>query len=329
MQPPSPVSVQALAQRLTCEFRGDGAQLISGVGSVSHARPDQIAFVVDQRRANDILASGAGAVIVRAQDAGLITDRPVLIHDDPYYAYALLAQFFSPRPRARAGVHPSAVVEPGVSIDPSAEIGPLVYIAPDAKIAAGVRIHAGVRIGRGASVGSDTELYPNVVLYHDCHVGERCIIHAGVVLGADGFGYAPHKGAWTKIPQTGKVIIGNDVEIGANTTIDRGAMDNTEIGDGVKLDNQIQIGHNCKIGAHTAIAGCVGIAGSTRVGKHCMIGGAAMLAGHFEICDNVVISAGTLIAHDIKKPGQYTGVFPALEHSLWRKMAVRVRKLSN
>jgi UDP-3-O-[3-hydroxymyristoyl] glucosamine N-acyltransferase len=329
MLPTQPVPVSALAQRLACEFRGDASHLIDSVGSVTHATRSQITFVVDQRRANEILASDAGAVIVRAEDAGLITDRPVLIHDDPYYAYALLAQYFSPRPRARASVHASAVVEPSASVDPSAEIGPLVYIAPDAKIAAGVRIHAGVRIGRGSSVGADTEIFPNVVLYHGCQVGERCVLHAGVVLGADGFGYAPHKGQWTKIPQTGGVIIGNDVEIGANTTIDRGALDDTEIGDGVKLDNQIQIGHNCKIGAHTAIAGCVGIAGSTRIGKHCMIGGAAMLAGHFDICDNVVISAGTLIASDIKKPGRYTGVFPTVEHSLWRKMAVKIRKLSS
>jgi UDP-3-O-[3-hydroxymyristoyl] glucosamine N-acyltransferase len=318
-----------LANILNVQCIGDASRMIDGVGSASRATATQITFAVDRRRATEVGKSEAGAVILRAADAAEMTDRPVLIHADPYFAFALLAQQFSPRALATPGVHPTAYIDASAHIDPSAEIGPFVYIAAQASIGPGVRLHAGVRVGRGSTVGERTEIYPNSVLYHACAIGARCIVHAGVVIGADGFGFAPHAGEWIKIPQTGRVIIGHDVEIGANTTIDRGALDDTVIEDGVKLDNQIQIGHNCRIGAHTAIAGCAGIAGSTIIGKHCMLGGATMFAGHLSVCDGVIVSAGTLISSDITTPGRYTGVMPTVEHSEWRKMAVRVRKLSN
>jgi UDP-3-O-[3-hydroxymyristoyl] glucosamine N-acyltransferase len=267
-------------------------------------------------------------VIVKEADAQVCANKTCWIHPDPYYAYAKVAQTLFPRTRARPGVHKTACVEEGAQVDPTAEVGPYVYIAPGAVVAAHVRLHAGVRIGRDCEVGEGSELFPNVVMYPACRIGERAIVHAGAVIGADGFGFAPHNGVWEKIPQVGRVLIGNDVEIGANTTIDRGAMNDTILEDGVKLDNQIQVGHNCVIGAHSAVAGCAGIAGSAVIGKHCMIAGAAMIMGHLSIPDGTVVSAGTLIIDDIKAPGRYTGVMPAVEHRAWQRMAVRVRKLS-
>jgi UDP-3-O-[3-hydroxymyristoyl] glucosamine N-acyltransferase len=307
---------------------GDAQTRVTALASASAAQSEHITFAVDTRRAKEAANCTAGIVIVREQDASVFSSRALLIHANPYFAYAKLAQHFTPRAVAKAGIHPSAVIEPSARVDASAEIGPLVYVAPNAVIGANVRIHAGVRIGAASEIGAGSELYPNVVVYHRCAIGQRAIVHAGVVIGADGFGFAPHAQGWEKIPQTGRVLIGDDVEIGANTTIDRGALDDTIIGNGVKLDNQIQIGHNCVIGEHTAVAGCAGIAGSSIIGKRCMIGGAAMIAGHLSIPDGTVISAGTMIESDIKAPGRYTGVFPTVEHSAWRKMAVRVRKLS-
>jgi UDP-3-O-[3-hydroxymyristoyl] glucosamine N-acyltransferase len=316
-----------LAALISAPLRGED-RAVSRIASINQCDEASITFAVDAASAHKAAATKAGAVIVREPDASIVMAKPCLIHPDPYFAYAKLAQALSPRKVATPGIHPSAVVDASAAVHPTAEIGPLVYLAPHSKIGAHVRIHAGVRVGSGAIVGEGCELYPNVVLYHLVVVGARCIIHGGVVIGSDGFGFAPHAGAWEKIPQTGRVVIGDDVEIGANTAIDRGALDDTIIGNGVKLDNQIQIGHNCRIGDHTAVAGCVGMAGSSIVGKHCMIGGAAMIAGHLTICDRVIVSAGTLISNDITEPGRYTGVMPTVDHNAWRKMAVRVRKLS-
>jgi UDP-3-O-[3-hydroxymyristoyl] glucosamine N-acyltransferase len=320
-------NLSELAAQLSAPLRGED-RAVSRVASVNQCDQDSITFAVDATAAQKAAASEAGAVIVREADSAVVAGKSCLIHPDPYFAYARLAQFFAPRKLATPGIHPSAVVEASAQVHPTAEIGPLVYLAPNSKVGAHVRIHAGVRVGSGSIIGDGCELYPNVVLYHLVVVGARCIIHGGVVIGADGFGFAPHAGTWEKIPQTGRVLIGDDVEIGANTAIDRGALDDTVIGNGVKLDNHIQIGHNCRIGDHTAVAGCVGMAGSSIIGKHCMIGGAAMIAGHLTICDRVIVSAGTLISNDITEPGRYTGVMPTVDHNAWRKMAVRVRKLS-
>jgi UDP-3-O-[3-hydroxymyristoyl] glucosamine N-acyltransferase len=322
------LTLALLAEQFGGRVEGDANFVVSELSSTSRASANSLAFAVDVRRAKEASTSAAGAVIVKEADAAACGGKTIWIHPDPYYAYAKVAQALFPRARAKPGVHTSACVEEGAVVDPSAEIGPFVYVAPGARVAAHARLHAGVRIGRNSIVGESSELFPNVVMYPGCRLGARAIVHAGVVIGSDGFGFAPHKGAWEKIPQTGAVIIGDDVEIGANTTIDRGAMDDTVIEDGVKLDNQIQIGHNCRIGAHTAVAGCTGIAGSSIIGKHCMIAGAAMIAGHLSIPDGTVISAGTLISDDIKARGRYTGVMPTLEHRAWQRMAVRVRKLA-
>jgi UDP-3-O-[3-hydroxymyristoyl] glucosamine N-acyltransferase len=191
-----------------------------------------------------------------------------------------------------------------------------------------VVIHAGCVVGDGASIGEGSVLHPNVTIYRDCVIGRRAIVHSGAVIGADGFGFAPEGGKWIKIPQIGRVLIGDDVEIGANTSIDRGALEDTVIGDGVKLDNQIQIGHNCVIGDHCVIAGCVGIAGSTRIGKGCMLGGAAMILGHLEIADGTVISPGSMVMKSITKPGKYTALYPLEEHDRWLHNAAQVRHLA-
>ena len=219
------------------------------------------------------------------------------------------------------------MVEEGVQIDPSAYIGPNVVIGADTKVGAGSAIMAGCSIGARVSIGTDTRLYPRVVVYNNCVLGNRLIVHSGVVIGADGFGLAMDEGRWLKIPQIGRVIIGDDVEIGANTTIDCGALDDTVIEEGVKLDNLIQIAHNVRIGAHTAIAGCVGIAGSAIIGRHCRIGGGTGILGHTQISDHVEISSYTMIGKSIREPGTYTGIFPFSSHKVWQKNAAQLRHL--
>jgi len=247
---------------------------------------------------------------VLAADAEPLTALPRIVCDDPYSYFARVSQLFNPRIAQAAGVHPSA------------------SIAPSARLGARVSIGAGCAVGDGATIGDDSCLYPGVVVYHGCRIGARAIIHSGAVIGADGFGIASEGGRWLKIPQIGAVAIGDDVEIGANTTIDRGALDDTVIGDGVKLDNQIQIGHNCRVGAHTAMAGCVAVAGSADIGSHCSIGAGALILGHLSICDHAEVSADTVISRSIRKPGTYTGMFPADEHGAWARNTAVVRHLA-
>jgi len=234
-----------------------------------------------------------------------------IVTPDPYLYYARLSQWWvaSVRPSAGPGIHPSAVVDASAMVDASVRIGPLACIG------------AGARIGAGTRIGA------RVVVADGCHIGERCIVHPGAVIGADGFGFAPHEGRWEKIEQLGGVRIGNDVEIGANTCIDRGALDDTIIEDGVKLDNLVQIGHNVRVGAHTAMAGCVGIAGSTRIGAHCTLGGGAIVLGHLELADHVHISAATTITRSIRQAGQYSGVYPFDDNAAWEKSAATLRQL--
>jgi UDP-3-O-[3-hydroxymyristoyl] glucosamine N-acyltransferase len=225
------------------------------------------------------------------------------------------------------GVHPSAAVHPSAHVAPSACIGPLAVIGAHAVIGESTSIAGGSNIGEHVHIGRTCLLYANVTIYHDCVIGDRVILHAGAVIGADGFGIAMEAGRWHKIPQIGRVCIGDDVEVGANTTIDRGALDDTVIEEGVKLDNQIQIGHNCRIGAHTAIAGCAGIAGSTRIGRYCRIGGSAMIGGHLEIADHVEFGGATAVPKSILKPGTYTAVYPMSTHQDWLKNAAHIRHL--
>jgi UDP-3-O-[3-hydroxymyristoyl] glucosamine N-acyltransferase len=248
---------------------------------------------------------------------------------DPYLAFARLTQWWAGQSRAPAvpGVHASAVVEPGAVIAADASIGPLAYVGAAASIDAGAVIGSHCSIGAGALVGAHSRLGARVTLAEGCSIGQRAIVHGGAVIGADGFGFAPTEGGWEKIEQLGAVVIGDDVEIGANTCIDRGALEDTVLEDGVKLDNLVQIGHNVRIGAHSAFAGCVGVAGSARIGRHCTAGGGAIILGHLEIVDHVHISAATVISRSIRQPGQYSGMFPFDDNASWEKNAATLRQL--
>lgn len=248
---------------------------------------------------------------------------------DPYLAYARISHLFDPKPKAAAGIHPTAVVAEDAFVDAAASVGAYAVIESGAHIAAGVTIGAHCFIGARSTIGEGGWLAPRVTLYHDVRIGQRVVIQSGAVLGGEGFGFANEKGVWQKIAQIGGVTIGDDVEIGVNTAIDRGAMDDTRIGNGVKLDNQIQIAHNVQVGDHTAMAACVGISGSAKIGKHCMLAGGVGLVGHIEICDGVFITGMTMVTRSITEPGSYssgTAIQPAAE---WRKSAARIRQLDD
>jgi UDP-3-O-[3-hydroxymyristoyl] glucosamine N-acyltransferase len=297
--------------RLGGQCVGDASLAIDRIATLEAAQASHIGFVANARYRSQLAGTRAGCVIVAPALAEEAAARgTAIVTPDPYLYYARLTQWWAASDSAvQPGVHPSAVVEPGALIDASATVGALCHIGADAVIGAGTRIAARVTIGER------------------CTIGQRCIVHSGVVVGADGFGFAPHEGRWEKIAQLGTVRIGNDVEIGANTCIDRGALDDTVIEDGVKLDNLIQIGHNVRIGAHTAMAGCVGVAGSARIGARCTVGGSAGILGHLEIADDVHISSFSLVTRSIAKPGQYTGVFPLDDNASWEKNAATLRQL--
>jgi UDP-3-O-[3-hydroxymyristoyl] glucosamine N-acyltransferase len=305
---PGPLTLGDIASRLGGRVAGNPQTLIRQVGTLERASADEITFFTNARYKGQLAQTRAGAVIVAPQREAL-TERPRLVAENPYALFARVSQLFNPIVSQAAGVHPSAVVAPGVRLGARVSIGPQCVV------------------GEGASIGDDSCLYPGVTVYPRCVIGARTLIHSGAVIGADGFGLADDDGTWRKIPQIGRVVVGDDVEIGANTTIDRGAIDDTVIENDVKLDNQIQIAHNCVIGAHTAIAGCVGIAGSTRVGRNCRIGGAAMISGHLQIPDGTTISAATQVYDSINTPGVYTSAFPALPHREWKQVASYTRRL--
>ena len=307
---PGPLTLAQIATRLGGRVAGPQEVLIRQVGSLERAGPGQIAFFSHPRFRERLAATGAAAVILGA-DAETMTALPRIVCGDPYSYFARVSQLFNPRVTQAAGVHPSASV------------------AASATLGARVSIGAGCSVGEGAVLGDDSCLYPGVVIYPGCRIGARAIVHSGAVIGADGFGIAKEDGRWLKIPQIGGVSIGDDVEIGANTTIDRGAMDDTVIGDGVKLDNQIQIGHNCRVGAHTAMAGCVAVAGSADIGSHCTIGAGALILGHLSICDHAHVSADTVISRSIRKPGTYTGMFPSDDNESWARNTAVVRHLAD
>ncbi|HZS67551.1 MAG TPA: UDP-3-O-(3-hydroxymyristoyl)glucosamine N-acyltransferase [Burkholderiales bacterium] len=302
-----PLTLGEIVQRLGGRVAGDPQTLVHQVASLEGAAPQHISFFTGSRYRAQLAATRAGAVIL-GPEAERETTLPRIVAQNPYAYFARLSQLFNPLVVQAPGVHASAVV------------------AKSAKLGARVSIGAGCAIGERVTIGDDSVLYPRVVVYPGCSIGARAIVHGGAVIGADGFGIAEDEGRWVKIPQIGAVRIGDDVEIGANTTIDRGAIEDTVIEEGVKLDNQIQVGHNVRIGAHTAIAGCTGIAGSADIGRHCTIGGAAIILGHLRIADHVNISAGTLISRSILKPGTYTGVYPFDEHSSWARAAAQLRR---
>ena len=302
-----PLTLGEIVQRLGGRVAGDANTLVHQVASLEGAAARHISFFTGSRYRAQLAATHAAAVVLGPEAEGE-TRLPRIVAENPYAYFARLSQLFNPVVLQERGIHPSAVV------------------AKSASLGARVSIGGGCVVGERVSIGDDSTLYPRVVVYPGCTIGARAIVHAGAVIGGDGFGIAEDEGRWVKIPQIGSVHIGDDVEIGANTTIDRGAIDDTVIEEGVKLDNQIQVGHNVRIGAHTAIAGCTGIAGSADIGRHCTIGGAAIILGHLRIADHVNISAGTLISRSILKPGTYTGVYPFDEHASWARAAAGLRR---
>jgi UDP-3-O-[3-hydroxymyristoyl] glucosamine N-acyltransferase len=304
----------------------DADTTVSQIATLENAQAGQISFLASPKYRSQLASTGASAVIVGEADAAA-TPLPRIVCDNPYVYFAKVSALLNPAPQFVPGIHPSAVIGERAQVAPDAHIAAHVVVGSNARIGANSVLMEGCSIGAGTVVGADARLYPRVVVYHDCVLGDRLIAHSGVVIGADGFGIAEEQGRWLKIPQIGRVVIGNDVEIGANTTIDRGALSDTVIGDGVKLDNQIQVAHNVRIGAHTAIAGCVGIAGSTSIGLHCKIGGSAGILGHLTIADNVEISAFTLVGKSIREAGVYTGIFPFGKAEEWRKNAAHLRHL--
>jgi UDP-3-O-[3-hydroxymyristoyl] glucosamine N-acyltransferase len=320
-------SLGEIRERLGGDIAGDPGITVSRVATLESATSDSIAFFANERYLSQLRATRAGAVIV-GESAREATSLPRIVSANPYAYFARVSALLNPMTPPWPGVHASAVVDGSATIAGDAEIGPCAVIGRDAKIGAGCLIGAGCCIGDGVAIGAGSRLYPNVTVYHGCLIGERVILHSGVVIGADGFGIAMERDRWVKVPQIGRVVIGNEVEIGANTTVDRGALDDTVIEEGVKLDNQIQIGHNVRIGAHTAIAACAGVAGSAKVGRYCRIGGASGIAGHITIADNVEISTFTLVTKSITEPGTYTGAYVFEPHGAWRKNAVQLRHLA-
>lgn len=319
------LSLNEIAALLGGDVLGDGETRVFQVGALLSAKSGQISFLTNPKYRGQLEKTGASAVILSASFADA-TALPRIVTANPYAYYARVTALLNPARRPKAGVH--ATASSASPVPASASLGAGVSIGSNVVLGENVTIHPGCVIGDEVRIGEGSQLYPNVVIYSGCSVGRHAIIHSGAVIGADGFGFAPYGGCWIKIPQIGAVKIGDDVEIGANTTIDRGALDDTLIGDGCKLDNQIQIGHNCVIGAHTVIAGCVGIAGSTRIGKECQIGGAAMILGHLDIADGTIISPGSMVMKSITKPGKYTALFPLEEHESWLHNAAQVRHLA-
>ena len=327
---PADAALGDLAAQLGGELIGDPATRIARIGPLEGATPATISFLSNPRYQAQLAASLAGCVIVAPAMRDVALARgAAIVTPDPYLYFARLTQWWAARlrPPTRPGIHPSAVVDPGATLAASATIGPLVVIEAGAHIGEGAVIGAHCVIGEQARVGAGTRLAARVTVGAGCSIGARGIVHSGVVIGADGFGFAPTEGRWEKIEQLGNVRIGDDVEIGANTCIDRGALDDTVIEDGVKLDNLIQIGHNVRVGAHTAMAGCVGVAGSANIGAHCTVGGGAIVLGHLTLADHVHISAASVVMRSIRQSGQYSGVFPIDDNASWEKNAATLRQL--
>ncbi|MEN2394691.1 UDP-3-O-(3-hydroxymyristoyl)glucosamine N-acyltransferase [Pseudomonas halotolerans] len=322
------IKLGQLAEFLGATLRGDPEKVITGLATLQEAGPAQLSFLANPQYRKYLAESRAAALLLKPADAdGFAGD--ALIVPDPYLAYARISHLFDPKPRSASGIHPSAVIAADAVVDPTASVGPFVVVESAARIGPGVTLGAHCFIGARCEIGEGGWLAPRVTLYHDVRIGKRVVIQSGAVLGGEGFGFAKEKGIWQKIAQIGGVTVGDDVEIGVNTAIDRGALADTVIGNGVKLDNQIQIAHNVQVGDHTAMAACVGISGSTRIGKHCMLAGGVGLVGHIDICDNVFLTGMTMVTHSITEPGAYssgTAMQPAAE---WRKSAARIRQLDD
>ena len=315
-----------IVAKLGGEAVGEVSAPLTGVATLDSAGPGQIAFLANPRYRSKLSTTRAGAVILGPGDRDA-AKMPRIVSENPYAYYAKTVALFNPPVAVRPGIHPFAQIDGTANVDATAEIGPFVVIGPRSEVGAGASIGAHCVLGGKVRVGPGTRLHPRVTMYDGCSIGERGVVHSGVVIGADGFGMAREAGRWLKITQVGAVRIGNDVEVGANTTIDRGALDDTVIEDGVKLDNQIQVGHNVVIGAHTVIAGCTGISGSVTIGRHCVIGGGVGFVGHISICDHTSISGYSFITKSITQPGTYTSGMPFMPHAEWLRNTVYVRRL--
>src|SRR5580658_3520743 len=321
------IALGELAVRFGCQLSGDPDVVVDHVAPLQSAGPGALSFLANPRLASQLSTTGASAVVLEPRSAAAC---PVaaLIAPNPHALFARIASVLHPPPPLRPGIHPTAIVDARAQVDASCEIGAYTVIAANAVIGPRCVIGAACQIGEGAHIGADCRLLSRVTLEHGVRVGARALVHSGAVIGSDGFGLARDGGRWLKVPQVGGVSIGDDVEIGANTTIDRGAMDDTVISDGVKLDNQIQVGHNVLIGAHTAIAACTGISGSVRIGERCMIAGACGLSGHIEIGDDVVLTGMSMVAHSVPKPGVYTSVIPVEPIRHWWRVLTTLKMLA-
>ncbi|GAB3727602.1 UDP-3-O-(3-hydroxymyristoyl)glucosamine N-acyltransferase [Luteimonas pelagia] len=329
--PGAPLTAGALATRFGLSLRGDADAPVAGVATLADAGPGHLAFLANPKYRSQLATTAAGVVVCREADADGFA-RTVLLARDPYTAFAKIAALFEPAPARSPGVHPTAWVDPSAELAPDASVGPHCSIGARSRIGAGATLGPGCVVGHDCIVGAGSELVARVTLVVRVRLGARVRIHPGAVLGADGFGLAmdrpeggePH---WIKVPQLGGVVVGDDCEIGANTTIDRGALGDTVLEHDVRLDNQIQVGHNASIGAHTAMAGCAAVAGSARIGRYCLVGGGAGILGHLEVCDRVTITAMSLVTRSIREPGEYSSGTPLMDNRAWRRNAARFRQL--
>ena len=319
-----------LSKEVPAELVGNPDLLIDQLATLAAAGPSDLTFLSNPKYLGQLAQSAAGCVIVAcsARDAAMQRG-PCIVVDDPYHYFALVTQLWKRLHALQAvpAIHSSAVIDPAARIGLGVSVGAFACIAAGASIGDGAQIGAHCVIGANATVGTGSLLSARVTVADGCRIGERCIIHTGAVIGADGFGFAPYGGRWVKIEQLGAVQIGNDVEIGANTCIDRGALQDTVLEDGVKLDNLVQIGHNVRVGEHSAMAGCAGVAGSATIGAHCTVGGGAIVLGHLRLADHVHVSAASTVTRSLLKAGHYTGLFPIDDNAAWEKNAATLKQL--
>ncbi len=322
--------VQALADKAQAQLLGNTDLVIERLSTLESSGPNDLTFLSNPKYTAQLATSLAGCVVVApASRAAAMQRSACIVVDDPYHYFALVTQLWKRThfPALAPRIHPTALIDPLAVVGLGVSIGAFACIAAGAVVGDGASIAEHCVIGVNAVVGAGTRISAHVTVAHACRIGERCIIHPGVVIGADGFGFAPHAGQWVKIEQLGAVQIGNDVEIGANTCIDRGALQDTVIEDGVKLDNLVQIGHNVRVGKHSAMAGCAGVAGSATIGAHCTVGGGAIVLGHLRLADGVHVSAASTVTRSLLKPGQYTGLFPVDDNAAWEKNAATLKQL--
>lgn len=320
------ISLGELAQKFNYKFLGDSTHQVSAVAALDTAKDYHISFLANPKYSPLLETTKAGVVILSPENSEKYLGNKIIAHD-PYVVFAKTAAFFQKSSRGLHEIHPSAVVADSAVVGKNVHIGAFSIIGENAIIADHTVLEARVTIGDNCRIGKNCLIKPNVVISEECKIGDNVILHPGCIIGADGFGLARDKDKWIKVPQLGAVIIGDDCEVGANTTIDRGTMDDTVLENDVHLDNQIQIAHNVRIGEHTVMAGCSAIAGSAKIGKNCLIGGGVGIIGHLEVCDNVTLQSMALVTHSIKKPGSYSSVSPLQETSDWRKSAVRIKQL--